>query len=320
MQGMMNQRRHTRISIVVPCFNSAGSLAETLSSALNQTAKPCEIVVADDGSTDASAQVASSFGSSVKVVRQTNQGVSVARNTGFRGTSGDYVMFLDSDDLLSPNALAELSKAVERSPGSSAVMSYASFEDRPDEPSRTWNASTVTGFFPHLMQNCIAFPAAWLFPRRAILDVGGFDPEVRIYQFWHFLCKVALTRVGLVPVDFVGASYRQSPTSMIHSASLTQVARGQVHVQTLICREVLRSHPDLLQQHGEILFWSAWTAMHRARECNLPEAETAELIEAIGEIARRGPSRVRRMRFAQIIRVLGTPLAERIRSLVYSGR
>lgn len=317
MSTASDRQGRASVSIIVPCYNGSRYVRETLESAVRQTVRPLEVIFVDDGSTDDSVEIAASFGTAVRVVRQENQGVSVARNTGFRQAAGDYVVFLDADDLLATDALSVLSRHIDQHPGSAMVMSYAAFDRDPQEPSRIWRANTVNGFFPHLLKNCIAFPSAWLFPRTAVLEAGLFDPSVRIYQFWHFLGKVALTGVGFAPVDLIGAYYRQLPDSMIHGASPMAVARGHVHVTTLLCREILKSHPDLLGAHGEEMFWSAWTALHRARVRGLPDAETGELAEALADLARRGPPAVRNTRFAQMIRLLGVLRADRIRSLVY---
>jgi glycosyltransferase involved in cell wall biosynthesis len=95
------------ISVVIPCFNAAPFLADTLNSVLKQTYEPCEIIVIDDGSTDNSAEIARSFGPRVQVVQQTNQGESVARNRGLDLAKGSWIAFLDADDLWEPTKLAE---------------------------------------------------------------------------------------------------------------------------------------------------------------------------------------------------------------------
>lgn len=86
------------VSVVVPCYNGEEYLRETLESALDQTVPPLEILVVDDGSTDASASIAEAFGDPVRVIRQPNQGESVARNRGIDEARGDWVAFLDADD------------------------------------------------------------------------------------------------------------------------------------------------------------------------------------------------------------------------------
>lgn len=93
------------VSVVIPCYNGAKYLRETIQSALAQTHPPLEILVIDDGSTDDSAAIAELFGPPVRVIRQTNQGESVARNRGIDEAQGDWIAFLDADDLWLPEKL-----------------------------------------------------------------------------------------------------------------------------------------------------------------------------------------------------------------------
>ena len=90
------------VSVVVPCYNGARFLRETLASALAQPHAVLEIIVVDDGSTDDSAAIAESFGPPVRVIRQANQGESVARNRGIDEAKGDWIAFLDADDVWVP--------------------------------------------------------------------------------------------------------------------------------------------------------------------------------------------------------------------------
>jgi glycosyltransferase involved in cell wall biosynthesis len=93
------------ISVVIPCYNGARYLPETLASVLRQTLPPHEVIVVDDGSTDDSAAVAASFGPPVRVLRQPNQGESVARNRGIDEARGNWIAFIDADDLWDPSKL-----------------------------------------------------------------------------------------------------------------------------------------------------------------------------------------------------------------------
>jgi len=87
------------ISCIVPVFNGARFLAEALESILNQSYQPTEVIVTDDGSTDRSAEVVNRYRSNVHYVRQSNQGPAATRNRGLAAASGDFVAFLDQDDL-----------------------------------------------------------------------------------------------------------------------------------------------------------------------------------------------------------------------------
>jgi glycosyltransferase involved in cell wall biosynthesis len=95
------------ISVVIPCYNGATFLRATLDSVLAQTLLPVEVIVVDDGSTDESAAIADSYGSPVRVIRQPNQGESVARNRGMDEAVGEWIAFCDADDLWLPEKLAE---------------------------------------------------------------------------------------------------------------------------------------------------------------------------------------------------------------------
>lgn len=92
-------------SVVIPCYNGARFLRETLDSVLAQTAPALEVLVIDDGSTDDSAAVAEAYGPPVRVIRQANQGESVARNRGIDEARGEWVAFVDADDLWAPEKI-----------------------------------------------------------------------------------------------------------------------------------------------------------------------------------------------------------------------
>ena len=98
------QSKQPLVSVVIPCYNQAHFLPEAIKSALAQTHQPVEVVVVDDGSPDNVVDVVASY-PGVRCVRQENRGRSQARNAGFRASRGKYVIFLDADDRLTPNAI-----------------------------------------------------------------------------------------------------------------------------------------------------------------------------------------------------------------------
>jgi len=97
-----------RISIIIPAYNAAAYLAEAIESAVTQTLKPDTITVVDDGSTDTTSEVAGQFATQVKLLNQSNAGVCVARNLGAAQSDADWLLFLDADDRLLPDALERL--------------------------------------------------------------------------------------------------------------------------------------------------------------------------------------------------------------------
>ncbi|MGG8363830.1 glycosyltransferase family 2 protein, partial [Bacillus cereus] len=104
---MMEQKQ--LVSVVIPLYNTEKYIEETMQSILDQTYKNIEIVIVDDGSKDQSPSIvknlAEKYPGQVKYVHQKNQGVSVARNTGIENASGEYIAFLDSDDLWHPTKI-----------------------------------------------------------------------------------------------------------------------------------------------------------------------------------------------------------------------
>lgn len=94
-----------RVSVIVPTYNRTHLIGETIRSVLNQSFRTIELIVMDDGSTDNTKEIISGFGDSVRYFHQENKGRSIARNEGFKAARGEYICFLDSDDLLAPRKL-----------------------------------------------------------------------------------------------------------------------------------------------------------------------------------------------------------------------
>src|SRR5215212_207946 len=111
------------VSVVIPCYNQAHFLGEAIESVLAQNHLRFEIVVVDDGSTDDTAEVAACY-PGVRCVRQDNRGLSAARNNGLRHSEGEYVVFLDADDRLLPEALETGLKCFEAHPECAYVYGH----------------------------------------------------------------------------------------------------------------------------------------------------------------------------------------------------
>src|SRR5689334_18648366 len=104
------------VSVIIPTYNRAAFIKQAIDSALNQTRVPDEIIVVDDGSTDNTAGILARYDHPVRVIRQENSGRSAARNLGIRESRGDLIVFLDSDDLLTPASIASRVPIFEKSP------------------------------------------------------------------------------------------------------------------------------------------------------------------------------------------------------------
>ena len=102
----------TRFSVIIAAYNSANYIGQTIDSVLSQTFTDYELIVVDDGSTDQTQHILQSYGTRIKTMYQMNQGPRVAYNTGVSSANGEYIAFLDHDDLFLPNALETYYKII----------------------------------------------------------------------------------------------------------------------------------------------------------------------------------------------------------------
>lgn len=109
------------VSVIIPAFNAERFLREAIQSILDQGHQPLEVVVIDDGSTDETSQIAGSFGDPIRVLYQKNSGPPAARNHGLREAKGDFIGFLDADDMWAPQKLSWQLEAFHNDPELQAV-------------------------------------------------------------------------------------------------------------------------------------------------------------------------------------------------------
>lgn len=122
------------ISVIVPVYNLEQYIVDTIESVFAQTYQHFELIVVDDGSTDRTAEICESFNEpKLKLIRQKNQGANAARNAGLRAAKGDYIAFLDGDDLWLPEKLAKHIEHLEQSPEVGISYSQSAFIDEAGE-------------------------------------------------------------------------------------------------------------------------------------------------------------------------------------------
>ncbi len=121
----------SRISVVINNYNYARYLSESIESALNQTLAPCEVIIVDDGSVDDSAKIIEQYAGKVIAIFQENGGQASAINRGYARATGDYIIFLDADDVLEPNCIEECNAYMQRGLGRLVFgMNYIDKESR----------------------------------------------------------------------------------------------------------------------------------------------------------------------------------------------
>jgi glycosyltransferase involved in cell wall biosynthesis len=181
-----------RVSVVIPCYAQAHLLPGALESTLAQKGASVEAVVVDDGSPDDVRAVAARY-PGVRYVHQQNQGLSAARNTGLRESTGDYVVFLDADDRLLPGAIAAGLACFAQHPESAFV--YGDFRYMSEEGAplnrRERPPLDVDLYGGMLVRNHVEMISTALF-RRSVLDrEGAFDTTLRSAEDYDLLLRIA---------------------------------------------------------------------------------------------------------------------------------
>jgi len=219
----------TLVSILIPCYNAKKWLAETLESALSQTWENIEIILVDDGSTDGSLAIAQQFESSkVKVISQLNQGASIARNLALKQAQGEFIQYLDADDLLSPRKIEDQVLLLQQSPAQMlAICGTVHFFDGQNPDNGIYEAGfpllvdsdTPIGWLLNLFgaNNNMAgmvHPAAWLTPRQVADVAGVWDESLSLDDDGEYFARVVLTSNGIRRSDTALSYYRRYTTAI----------------------------------------------------------------------------------------------------------
>jgi glycosyltransferase involved in cell wall biosynthesis len=241
------------VTVVIPCFNQARFLPSAIASVERQSYPRVRALVVDDGSVDGTSDVAAELG--VEVIRQPNSGLSGARNTGLARAAGDFVIFLDADDELLGDAVQRGVNALRRSPGMTCAVGRCIGVDEAGRPipAAPQNIDTADLYRAWLQQNFVWTPAAAIFRRQALRQVGGFPRDVGPAA--DYAMYLALSRQKLV-VDhgWPVARYRQ------HEASMSRDPRLMLRTTLeVLRRERWLLEPQYASEHARgVRNWRDW--------------------------------------------------------------
>lgn len=245
--GNIKRVKNIGVSVAIPCYNCAPWLGAALDSLLAQTRGDWEAIVVDDGSTDASAEVAAEYAARdgrIRLLRQPNGGVGSARNTGARAARGRWLVFLDADDLIHAEFIEAMAGVIEAAPD--AIGSVCQF-DLFDEKG-TGAMRPLPGSGARVGLNDILGGSAWtihagMVGRELFEKIGGFDTALKNADDWDFWLR-ALVHGDFVAVRRTLAHYRQHPAQK--SRNFPRIAH---HVR-IVTDKFRRLFPEAVERFG----------------------------------------------------------------------
>jgi glycosyltransferase involved in cell wall biosynthesis len=272
------------ISVIIPAYNQGHYLGEAIQSVIDQTYPDFELIVVDDGSTDKTAQVACSFlDPRVHYIHQENRGLSAARNTGILRSTGEYLTFLDSDDLFVADKLETLLNAMQRDPGLGFVAGQAVLIDENALPlGRIFDTPLPENPVHLLLWNPLHVCSVLL--RRDWQEKAGlFDESLNAYEDWDMWLRLARVgcRMGWVP----------HPVSLyrFHTRQMTR-DKDRMTTATFAVLNKVYSDPDLPEEWLALKDRAYSGAYLRAAIQAYRMGETQEGSEALDSAIRLDPS------------------------------
>lgn len=206
------------VSILIPAYDSEGWISDTLRSAISQTWPNKEIIVVDDGSKDRTLEIARRFtADGVQVITQRNQGAAAARNTAYEHSRGDYIQWLDADDLLSPDKISIQVAKAEESGSKRTLIScgWSQFLYRyyraKFEPTALWQDHLpVDWLMCKMSQNLHMQTATWLVSRELTEAAGPWNTKLACDDDGEYFCRVLLASDGVRFTPDARVYYRAS--------------------------------------------------------------------------------------------------------------
>ena len=247
------------VSVVIPLYNGERFIAETIRSVLAQTMLDLEVVVVDDGSTDGGGKVVQSFGEPVRYLFQENAGVAAARNAGIAAARGEFIAFLDADDVWVARKLERQLAEFRRDPGLGAVGCGLAVVDEHLRLIREQIPATADYEGLLLMRDDAGLTSGSRILARAALlrDLGGFDAEMSTSADWDLALRIlARAPVSVVPEPLV--LYRQHGGNMHRGIRVMEEDMRRVLAKAFAAGTRPRLRGPALARLFQVLAGSYW--------------------------------------------------------------
>jgi glycosyltransferase involved in cell wall biosynthesis len=248
------------VTVIIPVYNGEKTLRETLCSVFSQTFQDYELIVVNDGSTDQTLNILQSFSDSrLRIITTPNQGLAATRNMGIRHAQGEYLSFIDADDLWTPDKLeSQLAALLKDNAGAGVAYSWTCplIEHKTCSPRSVYFSGHV---YNHLiLENFIASGSNILVRKALVEEVGGFDETLCCCEDWEFYLRLAaVTSFAVVPKGQI--LYRITSTSMS-----SKVKMVEEHCRSAVGRAAKARNISLPKVYGYLYISLARVFLSRA--------------------------------------------------------
>lgn len=309
------------VSILIPAYNAELWIAETIQSALAQTWPNKEIIVVNDGSSDQTAKIADRFSAQgVTVLTTENYGQSVALNFAFRQSRGDYIQYLDADDLLAPKKIERQFQALRDSDDKRLLLScpWAYFYHRTSKarfvPNSLWEDLSPVDWLLRKMGQGIHMPNhTWLVNRQLLDAAGSWDKSLRYDTDGEFFTRVIMASTGTRFVPDAAAYYRSNVSARTSYIGDSDEKKDSLFRSIKLHIQYLRSLEESERvRNASVAYLQVWFGIfYPSRPDIVAEAEALA-----GELGGRLERPRLRSKYAWMIPFLGWNTAQRAQSVL----
>jgi glycosyltransferase involved in cell wall biosynthesis len=253
------------VSIIIPTYNgqSRGFLAQAIESVLSQTYANFELILIDDGSTDATSKLCKNYCSDkrVKYVFQENSGVSAARNNGIAQSSGEYVCFLDDDDVWANTKLEEQINFINNLGDKKFGLCFTGLEiiDKNGKHTGSIQNNFAHGdmFIPMLCENLVNCTSSVIIPRKVLLDIGGFKEHLAYAEDYDLFLRIA-KKYNLYSLNKILVFYREHNKNVSSNLDKIDFYAQQVVSEALLNQKNINKNLIFIkfyQKRAAYRFW-----------------------------------------------------------------
>ncbi|WP_187177845.1 glycosyltransferase [Algoriphagus sp. AK58] len=260
-------------SIICPCYNQIDFLEDAVHSVLSQGFNRWELIILNDGSTDGSDRLADELARKdlrIRVIHQSNQGLSSARNIGLAVAKGDFIGFLDSDDIYLAGAFQAVFSQISKSNADLIIGGYSYFKGKDFFHTHQFTVSKLSPEF--LLRTNQAPPIAHFLKHSVAKSIGDFDTSLKSCEDWEYWTRVAKKGFKIITIPEVIAGYRYVPNSMSRQPKVMYQALSEVN------RRAHCNDSQLSENSTEIAHHSA----------DISEIQKNHLIRCLGVLIHQG--------------------------------